>query len=70
MFVYTRADNHLLLIMRRQQRHEMNMSASVTLKPAISHFYSFVLSLLFQLVNNILFSTKQGKKLASLKLAK
>ena len=48
---------------RRQRRHEMNMSASVSLKPAVSHFYSFVLSLLYQLVNNILVSTKQRKKL-------
>ena len=29
MFVYTRADNNVLLIMRQQRPHEMNMSASV-----------------------------------------
>ena len=65
MFVYTRADNHLLCathvrkITRRQRYHEMNMSALCvnygTLKPGISHFYSFVLSLLFQLANIVFF---------------
>jgi len=39
---------HVIVIMQRQRHHEMNMSASVcvsiTSKPAISHFYSFVLS--------------------------
>ena len=38
----------LMLIMQQQRHHEMNLSASVcvwiTSKPAISHFYSFVLS--------------------------
>ena len=47
-----------------------NSSGRTSLKPAISHFYSFVLSLLFQLVNNILFATKQRKQLAAVKLAK
>ena len=62
MFVYTCADNHLLLIMQRQLRHhEMNMLASGSLKPAVSHFYSFVLSLLFQLANNIYFQLNKER---------
>ena len=61
MFVYTRADNltsyarHIRKIMRRQRYREMNMSAYqfLCVNYGTSHFYSFVLSLLFQLANNV-----------------
>ena len=75
--VYTRADTHLLFINYATAAAPWNEHFDISFcvhvnyfKPAISHFYSFVLSLLFQLVNNILFSTKQRKKLAAVKLAK
>ena len=70
MFVYTRADNYAAAAAPWNEHFGFSFCVWITLKPAISHFYSFVLSLLYQLVNNILFSTKQRKKLAAVKLAK